>query len=63
MVVKNSVNLMEFFYGMKSSYASNKIEGNPLTEKQAEEAIEKDEHKHFFKSEQEIRNFFKRNDS
>ncbi len=26
----------------KSSYASNKIEGNPLTEKQAEEAIEKE---------------------
>ena len=42
----------------KSSYASNKIEGNPLTEKQAEEAIEKDEHKHFLKPEQEIRNYF-----
>lgn len=42
----------------KSSYASNKIEGNPLTEKQAEEAIERDEHKHFLKPEQEIRNYF-----
>ena len=42
----------------KSSYASNKIEGNPLTEKQAEEAIEGDEHKHFLKPEQEIRNYF-----
>ena len=42
----------------KSSYASNKIEGNPLTEKQANEAIEKDEHKHFLKPEQEIRNYF-----
>ncbi len=42
----------------KSSFASNKIEGNPLTEKQAEEAIEKDEHKHFLKPEQEIRNYF-----
>lgn len=42
----------------KSSYASNKIEGNPLTEKQAEEAIERDEHKHFMKPEQEIRNYF-----
>lgn len=42
----------------KSSYASNKIEGNPLTEKQADEAIEKDEHKHFLKPEQEIRNYF-----
>ena len=31
----------------KSSYASNKIEGNPLTEKQANEVIERDEHKHF----------------
>jgi Fic family protein len=42
----------------KSSYASNKIEGNPLTEKQADEAIESDEHKHFLKPEQEIRNYF-----
>lgn len=42
----------------KSSYASNKIEGNPLTEQQADEVIEKDEHKHFLKPEQEIRNYF-----
>ena len=42
----------------KSSYASNKIEGNPLTEQQADEAIEKDKHKHFLKPEQEIRNYF-----
>lgn len=42
----------------KSSYASNKIEGNPLTEKQADEAIEGDEHRHFMKPEQEIRNYF-----
>ncbi len=42
----------------KSSYASNKIEGNPLTEQQAEEVIERDEHKHFLKPEQEIRNYF-----
>ncbi len=42
----------------KSSYASNKIEGNPLTEKQADEVIESDEHKHFLKPEQEIRNYF-----
>ncbi len=42
----------------KSSYASNKIEGNPLTEEQADEVIERDEHKHFLKPEQEIRNYF-----
>lgn len=42
----------------KSSYASNKIEGNPLTEQQANEAIERDEHKHFLRPEQEIRNYF-----
>ena len=42
----------------KSSYASNKIEGNPLTEKQANEVIENDSHKHFLKPEQEIRNYF-----
>ena len=33
----------------KSSYASNKIEGNPLTEAQANEAMESDVHKHFLK--------------
>ena len=42
----------------KSSFASNKIEGNPLTEKQANEAIESDPHKHFLKPEQEVRNYF-----
>ena len=42
----------------KSSYASNKIEGNPLTEKQANEAIESDPHKHFLKPEQEVRNYY-----
>ena len=42
----------------KSSFASNRLEGNPLTEKQAEEAIERDPHKHFLKPEQEIRNYF-----
>ena len=40
----------------KSSYASNKIEGNPLSEQQADEVIESDERKHFLKPEQEIRN-------
>ena len=42
----------------KSSYASNKIEGNPLTEKQANEAIDSDPHMHFLKPEQEVRNYF-----
>lgn len=42
----------------KSSYASNKIEGNPLTEAQANEAIERDDHKHFLKPEQEVRNYY-----
>ena len=42
----------------KSSYASNKIEGNPLSEQQAEEVIDRDERKHFLKPEQEIRNYF-----
>lgn len=42
----------------KSSYASNKIEGNPLSEKQVDEAIESDEHRHFLKPEQEVRNYF-----
>ena len=38
----------------KSSYASNKIEGNPLTEKQANEVIERDDHKHFLKTNRRI---------
>lgn len=42
----------------KSSYASNKIEGNPLSEKQVDEVIESDEHRHFLKPEQEVRNYF-----
>ena len=42
----------------KSSYASNKIEGNPLTEAQANAAIERDAHQHFLKPEQEVRNYF-----
>ena len=42
----------------KSSYASNKIEGNPLTEKQVDEVIESDERKHYLKPEQEVHNYF-----
>lgn len=42
----------------KSSYASNKIEGNPLSQAQANEVIESDSHRHFLKPEQEIRNYF-----
>ena len=42
----------------KSSYASNKIEGNPLSEKQVDEVIESDARKHFLKPEQEVRNYF-----
>lgn len=42
----------------KSSYASNKIEGNPLTEQQANEAIDSDPHRHFLRPEQEVRNYF-----
>ena len=42
----------------KRSYASNKIEGNPLSEKQVDEVIERDERKHYLKPEQEVRNYF-----
>lgn len=42
----------------KSSYASNKIEGNPLTEGQSDAAIESDAHRHFMKPEQEVRNYY-----
>lgn len=40
-----------------SSYASNHIEGNPLSEEQAEKVIES-KNRHFLKPEQEIRNYF-----
>lgn len=42
----------------KSAYSSNKIEGNPLSEKQANEVIDNDERKHLLKPEQEIRNYY-----
>lgn len=42
----------------KSTYASTKIEGNPLTEEQVERVIDSDPHKHLLKPEQEVRNYF-----
>ena len=33
----------------KSAFASNKIEGNPLTEAQSDEVIENDNHRHLLK--------------
>lgn len=42
----------------KSAYASNRIEGNPLTEEQAALVIDKDEKKHLLKPEQEVRNYY-----
>ena len=42
----------------KSSYASNKIEGNPLSERQVDEVIDSDERRHFLRPEQEVRNYF-----
>lgn len=41
----------------KSSYASTKIEGNPLSESQASEAIDSSR-RHYLKPEQEVRNYF-----
>ena len=41
----------------RSSYASNKIEGNPLSFEQAKDAIES-RNRHFLKPEQEIRNYY-----
>lgn len=55
---KNVVNKLRKNSKKKSSYASNKIEGNPLSEKQVDDVIEQDEHKHFLKPEQEVRNYF-----
>ena len=42
----------------KSSYASNKIEGNPLSFDEVDEVVERDEREHFLKPEQEVRNYY-----
>ena len=42
----------------KSAYSSNKIEGNPLSEKQANDLLDKNNHKHLLKPEQEIINYY-----
>ena len=42
----------------KSTYASNRIEGNPLSEKQVDEVIDQDERKHYLRPEQEVRNYY-----
>lgn len=55
---QNVLNKLRKNSKIKSSYASNKIEGNPLSEKQAEEVIESDERKHYLKPYQEVRNYF-----
>lgn len=41
----------------RSSHASTKIEGNPLTEKQSDAAIDSSR-RHYLKPEQEVRNYF-----
>ncbi|NLZ15508.1 MAG: Fic family protein [Erysipelotrichaceae bacterium] len=59
-LVKIPINLSNKFIKntkKRSSYASNKIEGNPLTYEQADAAIEA-KNRHFLKPEQEIRNYY-----
>ena len=41
----------------RSTYASNRIEGNPLTEQQATEAIDASK-RHYLKPEEEVRNYY-----
>ena len=42
----------------RSAYSSNRIEGNPLSQAQADDVIDNDERKHLMKPEQEIRNYY-----
>ena len=59
-LVKIPINLSNKFRKntkKRSSYASNKFEGNPLTYEQADAAIEA-KNRHFLKPEQEIRNYY-----
>lgn len=55
---KSIVNTLRKNSKKKSTFASNKIEGNPLSEKQVNEILDSDEKKHYLKPEQEIRNYF-----
>ncbi len=55
---RSTINKLRKNSKKKSSYASNKIEGNPLSLKQVDEVIEQDDHKHFLKPEIEVRNYF-----
>lgn len=57
-LTKTVVNKLRKNSKKRSSYASNKIEGNPLSETQVDEVIDMDEKKHFLKPEQEVRNYF-----
>lgn len=54
----NTANKLRKNSKKKSSYASNKIEGNPLSEKQVDEVIESRDRRHFLKPEQDVRNYF-----
>ncbi len=59
-LVKLPINLSNKFRKntkKRSSYASNRIEGNPLTYEQADAVIESTK-RHFLKPEQEIRNYY-----
>ena len=59
-LVKIPINLSNKFRKntkKRTSYASNKIEGNPLTYEQADAVIES-KNRHFLKPEQEIRNYY-----
>lgn len=42
----------------RSSYASNRIEGNPLTESQANEAMEMDDSNHLLTPERDMQNYY-----
>ena len=54
---KQLVNKLRKISKKKSSYASNKIEGNPLSEEQAESVMESDGRKHHLRPEQELVNY------
>jgi len=58
MIPKPLINTMRKNSKKKSAYSSTKIEGNPLTEAQANNAIDADDRKHFLKPEQEVRNYY-----
>lgn len=57
-IPSSSLNRLRKNSRKKSAYASNRIEGNPLSEEEAYALLEEDGHRHLLDPEKEIRNYY-----